>query len=134
MKSRFLRTALESERESNKRLAIIIKGNPKYLNNPKTKPRANAFYKEIADILRTKGYAVEFDPGEPYTQPHAGATVWIAHSRGIDRLRFAPKGVITIALKTMDYGKTYRNHDEHGADPDHYKLSPADKKAFDQLP
>ena len=49
MKS-FLKIALESPTP----VAIIIKGNPKYLNNPKVKPLAEAFYAEIEGILVSK--------------------------------------------------------------------------------
>lgn len=131
MKS-FLAAALEGHVDE-KPVAIIVKGNPKYLNNEKVKPLAEALYAEIKKILEEKGYAVEFDAGKEYTQPREGAAVWIGHSRGIDRLRFAPKGVKTIELQTMDHGKKYKSHDEQGLDPDHYRLSPKDRQALNAL-
>lgn len=107
-------------------LAVIIKGNPKYLDDPKMKPLANIFYAEISIILKVRKYRVEFDAGEAYTTPNETARVWIAHSRGISRLKFAPAHIKTIALETMDHHKQYKNIDQQGMDPDHYKLSPKD--------
>lgn len=115
-------------------LAIIIKGNPKYLRNHKVKPMAEKFYAEIKQLLEAKGYEVEFDPGKPYTLPKIFAAVWIGHSRGIDRLRFAPQRVKTIALQTQDHTKTFKTLDEHGLDPSHYELSDADRAAINALP
>lgn len=76
--------------------AIIIKGNPTFVSN---NAEADAFYHALAEFLRALGFHVSFDPGEPYTSPKS-ADVWIGHSRGVDRLRFAPDGIITIALGT----------------------------------
>ena len=73
--------------------AVVIKGNPKYLNNP----HADKFYQNVANHLKGHGYNVSFDNGEPYTSPKA-ADLWVGHSRGVDRLRFAPKHTKTIAL------------------------------------
>lgn len=70
--------------------AIIIKGNPKFIKN-------NDFYQEIADYLTSKGFSVEFDNGEEYTIPPK-ADIWIGHSRGADRLKYAPKETKTIAF------------------------------------
>jgi hypothetical protein len=133
MKSKFIIAALEGREESQKPTAIIVKGNPKYLKNEKVKPLAQALYSEIQRILEAKGYTVEYDEGKEYTQPRDGAQVWIGHSRGVDRLRFAAKGVKVIALQTLDHAKTYKSNDEQGLDPDHYKLSPADRKALNAL-
>jgi hypothetical protein len=108
--------------ESKKPLAVIIKGNPKYLN--KHKKWANAFYNEVKDILISQGYRVQFDPGKPYTVPTTKADIWIGHSRGCDRLRFAPKDISTLELKTKAY-----DGDAHG----HYVLSKADKKHLSKL-
>ncbi len=74
--------------------AVIITGNPRYITG---NPLANAFYDEIRRILTYAGYSVSFDPGEPYTEPPP-ADLWVGHSRGADRLRFAPQGTKTIAL------------------------------------
>lgn len=119
--------------ENTKPLAVVIQGNPKYLEDPKIAPLAKKFYEEIRHLLQARGYEVKFDRGEAYTTPDLQAAVWVAHSRGIDRLRFAPKSVKTIALKTMDHGKHYHSNDERGNDPDHYRLSLEDIAALKAL-
>ena len=112
---------------TNKPIAIIVKGNPKYIRMKSVRDNANKFYKEIENILINKGYTVEYDDGEPYTRPSINANVWIGHSRGIDRLRFAPSNIKTIELITKDKGiNGYSNNDEWGIDPNHYKLSDVD--------
>ena len=121
-------------KEARRRLAIIIKGNPKYLRNHKVKPMAIKFYAEIEKILEDKGYVVEFDAGLPYTLPKVFAAVWVAHSRGIDRLEYAPNGVKTIALETKDHDKEFQTLDERGLSPLHYQLSDKDKQALHALP
>ena len=52
---------------------------------------------ELKDFLTSLGYEISFDVGEPYTQPEE-ADVWVGHSRGSDRLRFASENTKTIAL------------------------------------
>lgn len=74
--------------------AIIIKGNHKYIDN---NPEADSFYANLKSYLEDLGHSVEFDRGEPYTQPKE-ADAWIGHSRGVDRLRFAPKETVTVSL------------------------------------
>ncbi len=74
--------------------AIIIKGNPKLVNGNIS---ADIFYNELKSFLESLDYDVSFDPGEPYTSPPP-AGLWIGHSRGSDRLRFAPKETIVIGL------------------------------------
>lgn len=120
--------------KENKSLAIIIKGNPKYLRDRAVKPMAEQFYAEIAQILQDKGYQVEFDPGLPYTLPKVYAAVWVAHSRGIDRLRFAPKRIKTIALQTKEHDQHFETLDERGLSPLHYELSDTDRKNLAALP
>lgn len=110
-----------------KPLAVIVKGNPKYLNDPAVKPMADKLYDEIKQLLQDR-YTVKFDPGKAYTQPSDQAKLWIGHSRGIDRLQFAPKGVKTYALQTAGHKKDYQSHDESGHDPLHYELSDKDRK------
>ena len=109
-------------KEINKPLAIIIKGNPKYLN--KNKDIANNFYNNIKTMLEEKGYRVKFNNGEPYTQPE-NADLWVAHSRGIDRLKFANKNTKTIALQTKN--------ENDGMSPNHYQLSNKDKKSINNI-
>lgn len=122
------------EQPKQKPLAIIIKGNNKYTGNHRVKPIARAFYAEIQQILETKGYRVEFDAGLPYTVPKIYSDVWVAHSRGIDRLRFAPAGVKTIALQCKDHDLEFKGNSERGLSPLHYELSDADRAALDALP
>lgn len=74
--------------------AVIIKGNPALVVNNE---RAITFYKELASFLEELGFSVKFDSGEPYTTPPS-ADLWIGHSRGADRLRFAPSGILTIGI------------------------------------
>lgn len=115
-------------------LAIIVKGNPKYIRTHRMKRLAQVFYDEIRAILRAKGYTVEFDEGKAYTLPKVWAGVWVAHSRGIDRLRFAPKTVKTVALQTRDSEGEFDTNDERGFSALHYQLSEADRKALAALP
>jgi 8-oxo-dGTP pyrophosphatase MutT (NUDIX family) len=98
-----------------KPLAIIVKGNPLYLD--RNRELADAFYGEVESILVSKGFEVRYDAGEPYTLPDRSADLWVAHSRGEDRLRFAPKDVKTLKLVTKAYD---------GDDPLHYQLNPED--------
>jgi hypothetical protein len=86
-----------SKISSNKPSAVIIKGNPKYIDSQ----MANDFYNEISQYLEDKGCSVKFDAGEPYTEPPK-ADIWIGHSRGADRLRFAPENTITINIGNDD--------------------------------
>ncbi len=117
-----------------KPLAIIIKGNPKYINDPKISAMAIAFYLEIKRLLVAKGFRVTFNSGTAYTTPKLTAKVWIAHSRGIDRLQYAPASVQTIALRTRDRGSDgYKTKDEPAHDPLHYQLSAEDRIAIDNL-
>ena len=73
---------------------VIIKGNPKFVAG---NPAADDFYQEIKAFLENIGYVVTLDPGEPYTSPPP-ADLWIGHSRGVDRLRFAPPETKTLAF------------------------------------
>jgi|SRR3989338_9304631 len=78
--------------------AVVIKGNPKFVEN---NSQADAFYKDLSDFLISLGYEVSFDEGEPYTQPQQ-ADLWVGHSRGVDRLQFAPVHTKTVALGVKD--------------------------------
>jgi len=73
--------------------AVIIKGNPKFVAGNK---EADKYYADLASFLEEQGFSVTFDPGLEYTTPKK-ADLWISHSRGKDRLRFAPEGIMTIA-------------------------------------
>jgi hypothetical protein len=74
--------------------AVIIKGNPALITN---NPRADAFYEDLEKVLILAGYDVRFNAGEPYTSPDS-ADLWIGHSRGADRLQFAPEGTLVIGV------------------------------------
>jgi hypothetical protein len=78
--------------------AIIIKGNPKFIEGNQI---AEKFYNDLKLFLEELGYKTSFDTGEPYTTPK-GADIWIGHSRGCDRLRFASTETATIYLGTKD--------------------------------
>ena len=111
--------------------AIIIKGNPKYLNTP----HADKFYNDVADHLKGHGYSVSFDSGEAHTIPES-ADLWVGHSRGAGRLKYAPAGTKTIALG--DKGGINHIKDKSlskdGPAPDkyHFTLSDSMKHSIDQ--
>ena len=48
-------------------------------------------------IVIPLGYSVSFDDGKPHTTPPI-ADLWIGHSRGCDRLQYAPKHTRTLAI------------------------------------
>jgi len=73
--------------------AVLIKGNPKYID----RPRPRAFYTAVRKLLERAGYTVTEDAGHAYTVP-AAADLWVGHSRGVDRLRFAPPETRTLGL------------------------------------
>lgn len=63
--------------------AVIITGNPKYINTPVAKK----YYEDIAIYLRSLGVnEITLNGGEPMTCPPK-ADLYIAHSRGCDRER-----------------------------------------------
>jgi hypothetical protein len=80
--------------------AVIIKGNPKFITGNTV---ADQFYQDIKCFLENLDYEVTFDAGEPHTSP-PNADLWIGHSRGVDRLQFAPKGTITVMFGTSRVG------------------------------
>jgi L-amino acid N-acyltransferase YncA len=65
-------------------LAVIIKGNPKFINTP----LAKSYYSDIETFLKSLGYTVEFNAGKDYTRPRQDADLYIGHSRGADRYDF----------------------------------------------
>ena len=92
--------------------AVIILGNPKYI---KGNDDAINFYKELKGYLEGLGYIVTFDKGEPHTEPPM-ADLWVGHSRGADRLRFAPEGVKVLGIgATTGEGYTVINHPKDSA-------------------
>ncbi|OIO30826.1 hypothetical protein AUJ77_01605 [Candidatus Nomurabacteria bacterium CG1_02_43_90] len=87
--------------------AIIIKGNPKFIDH---NIKADKFYKSIKNFLEALGYEAKFNNGEPYTSPEK-ADLWIGHSRGYLRLRFALKGTHILA-----FGSSSKNAINHPKD------------------
>ena len=106
-------------------LAVIVQGNPKYLNEPSVAIVAQNFYNSIKSRLEAKGFEVILDAGEPYTLPPSEAQVWLGHSRGQDRLDYAPEHIQTIYLKTK--------MPHNGLHPDHYELHEEDEIALSKL-
>ena len=80
--------------------AIIIVGNQKFIKNNQ---QADDFYNQIKNFLEQNGCNVSFDLGEPFTKPRE-ADIWVGHSRGADRLRFAPTRVKTLAIGSSSKG------------------------------
>lgn len=113
-------------------LAVIVQANPLYTHN---NSRAGKFYESLRKSLERKGWRVETDPGEPYTSPPRGARLWIGHSRGADRLKYAPERIRTIDLKDLSHGKDNTLHPAYrrGAKPNafHYVLT---KKMREAIP
>lgn len=122
----------KSAEESPPRTAVIIRGNPKFVNG---NPAADAFYAKLQKHLEQQGYTVSQDAGEPHTAPQA-ANLWLAHSRGVDRLPYAPKGTRGIALGAPG---GINHPDDTAMTPGdvptaaHYKLTPEMLKALDAL-
>lgn len=114
-------------------LAIIIKGNPKYIEDPRVKSMADQFYAAIALILARGGLRVSFDAGEPLTVPQAGAAAWVAHSRGADRLQYAPPNVLTLEIVADSCMSQEGGADACGFSPSHYRLSAQDVEALEKM-
>lgn len=117
-----------------KRTAVIVTGNPKYITN---NPDAAKFYDALESHLQGRGYAVSRDPGEPHTSPPV-ADLWVGHSRGADRLRFAPEGTATIAVGSNREGAINHGRDDVSRAPgtktppkSHYVLTHAMRDALD---
>jgi hypothetical protein len=77
--------------------AVIIKGNPKRI----TDETYGGLYEDLKGVLEGMGIKTTLDEGKPYTSPQ-DADIWIGHSRGVDRLRFAPEGTLTIKIGADD--------------------------------
>lgn len=98
--------------------AVIIKGNPKRI----TKKTYKGIYEDLKKFLEKLGLEVFFDDGSPYTTPPI-ADIWIGHSRGVDRLKFAPKETLTIKIGSHDTDAI--NHPE--------EVTSSDPKDYDKL-
>ena len=129
--------------------AVIIKGNPGYIGED---PTATKFYTDLARQLTRRGYDdVAFDPGKPFTSPPE-ADLWVGHSRGADRLRFAPPGTKTIDLGPLEHPKSVKRYQEtrrlaeergipysqlplkdRSPVPEHYQVTPGMLAAFDRV-
>lgn len=76
--------------------ALLILGNPSIIHSDKYKEKAENFYGEIQTILETHEVgSVTRDAGEPYVIPPI-MDIWVAHSRGGDRLKWTPKGTVPV--------------------------------------
>lgn len=118
--------------------AVIIKGNPKFIDNCAS---ARVFYHRIGNYLKSKGYRVTFDAGEPHTKP-IEADLWIGHSRGADRLRFAPAATRTLAFGSNKLGAINSPGDDvdfpyHNSNlsppPAHFEFTAEMRKAIDNI-
>ena len=85
-------TKVAAQAERPKR-AVIIRG-----NHDRPVPGGIRIYRPLERALQRRGWDVVYDEGRPYTSPPKEADAWIGYSRGADRLRFAPKGVKTVAI------------------------------------
>ena len=103
-----------------KPLAIIIKGNP---NRKQPKSPGN-LYPKLKKYLQEKGFQVEFDEGKPHTTPNINAQLWIGHSRGAGRLKFAPKHIITISIGSSLPNSINHPNDKTNIKPDEYDNLP----------
>jgi GNAT superfamily N-acetyltransferase/2'-5' RNA ligase len=118
--------AMIRKKAEGKKRVTIIKGNPKYITGNK---KAVAFYMDLKKRLEDEGYEVGFDAGEPYTTPSNDDYAWIGHSRGTDRLRFAPDTVRTLATGAPEKDWAVNHPDDviggKGNDPvdAHYTLT-----------
>jgi hypothetical protein len=130
-----------------KRKAVIIKGNPMYIRG---NLQADKFYEKLKSELESRDYDVVFDAGKPFSTPPK-ADLWVGHSRGADRLRFATAGTKTIDLSPLETEASQKHLKEryriakkldvpfhkvplHLWTPlsDHYIVTPQMRMAFDR--
>lgn len=84
--------------------AVIIKGNPYYVEQGPDVDNYSNYYREIEEELRKAGYDdISYDRGDDYTTPK-DADLWVGHSRGRGRLRLAPENTKTLALDDYEDG------------------------------
>jgi hypothetical protein len=134
---RTIKTQSLKEHSSNK-TAVIIVGNPKWIKGPH-KELAKKFYGEIKAFLEERGYDVSYDAGKPHTIPET-ADMWLGHSRGEDRLRFAPEGIKTLALgkyepeASQEHSETFEMGDDSFEPlPEHYEFTDSMRNAVEEL-
>jgi ATP-dependent DNA ligase len=99
------------EQPGNLPKAWLITGNPYYTEGAQ-KAQADKFYSGVQSYLESQGYEVGRHRGDPYTSPDAG-DLWVGHSRGTDRLRFAPPGTRTVSLDAYEDENDYRQQLQH---------------------
>jgi hypothetical protein len=87
--------------------AVIVTGTPRFIRG---NPEARRFYLELAAFLRCLDYLPAFDRGEDFTLPDGAASLWIGHSRGAGRLRFASAHIRVLSLDFLEPGAI--NHPE----------------------
>ena len=132
--------------------AYIIKGNPDA--DPENAKNYADFYDAVKKHVESRGLTAAFDEGLAHTAPNGGK-YWIGHSRGVDRLKFAPPTVKTLALDDYEpeeakqqqnaaYGKLFQElgvsniadvpierRPKPGAE--HYTLNDQQRRAIDAM-
>lgn len=139
--SRILNTALS---KASAPRVVIIKGNPAKMVGQEQV--ADTYYRSIADYVTKKGFDVSFDDGEPMTCPDLNVVFWIAHSRGVERIRcidaeehwrFLKFGVVdgVIHPKDAQWQKSIADHKSSTEQPpkEHFEFTKEQKRAIDDL-
>ena|SRR5579884_3790629 len=108
--------------------AIIIKGNPEFVENNEL---ADRFYGELKNYIESLGFAVNFFQGSTEQKPPF-ADMWVGHSMGAENLKFASSYIRTINLGNPD-GIFHPNdnvHDENPPNEFHFVLTDEMKEAI----
>lgn len=114
------KVAKQSERsDTGKAKAVIIRGNA-----TRDSDVSNSLYSGLHRYLKRRGFQVSEDAGEPYTLPDTTAKLWIGHSRGADRLAYAPDGIQTIAIGSRQPGAINHPEDVVDVEPEAYPQLP----------
>ena len=112
--------------------AVIVTGNPDHPTAKNvTKKTVSAFHSKLKRILESEGLDVSFDPGLQHTEPKK-ADVWMGHSRGADRLRFAPKNTLGIPIGSSRPGAV--NHPQDQKWMDDYERDVLKGRSFKDIP
>jgi hypothetical protein len=80
--------------KENQLTCVIVRGNPKFIT-----PQRESFYSEIKNLCERNGFQVIMDAGSPHTMP-TKSDLWICHSSGCGRIRFADPTQKYIAIGT----------------------------------
>lgn len=120
--------------------AVIIIGNPKFINTPEAKQ----YYSDIESFLKENGVdEVVFDQGADFTCPPM-ADLYVAHSRGCGRyrcmsrsdrfrfLRFGDLGGINHS-KDTEFLKRWKPGSTETPPPEHFQFIYAQKNAILKL-